>query len=130
MEIASIIISLLALIIAGFTLWYTYKARIDAKIQTTELSKQNEILKAKNRIDILPELYIKNIGTYSVRIEDFLKFDINNKGENATLLSINVLSQNLKIISSPFPLDLNKGEQIYLHFIYTRNQYIEADEYY
>lgn len=92
--------------------------------------KTNEALELKKtelRIQVMPELCIN--GTLINTIERLIQFDLNNNGNTAQLISVTVLTGNLKQHSTPFPHFLNKGEMLYLYFIYTGKGDINNDKF-
>lgn len=117
-NIITLVISFLALIIAGIAMFYTRK-------QANEIAKQNALISEQNRVSLKPELWLN--GIMQKPYEKELHIDLNNSGEAAHLTHIAVLSNNLQQHSIPFPYKLNKDDQMWIYFNYVGSKDVQSD---
>lgn len=89
--------------------------------------KALELKETELRLQAMPELWVN--GTLINKIERLIRFDLNNSGDTAKLISITVLTGNLRQHGSPFPYSLSKGQMLYLNFIYTGKGDINNDKF-
>lgn len=105
-ELITIVVSVLALIISLFSVWYT---------------------RQQYRSGIKPDLFV-NI----FKPDKYLKrvaFGLNTREHIARILKITPKTKNIRVNSNPCPYDLEPEAMMYIYFDYVGNGDIQRDNY-
>lgn len=91
------------------------------------LAQLREIEEKKLKLSVKPNLWLNGAGYKGYEGE--LTIDLNNKGEEAKLLELNLKSDDIVLHSLSLPYDLEKGQMRYIFGRQKGNKHIQYCEY-